>query len=287
MVLAEEQLGIAERLLSNDKTAQIQAQKHVDKAVSLVNRATNIADVVKEFETNDFGHEDIVLWYQSQLSKVAKPLNLDLPLHKPNKHVVNSITNSISDNLAQLTDSKASNKQLSDELANTQQKLHLALQQQKSAFEAKIANLEGTSEEKRRKLEFVQKLFEEKEARVYLQLEDVIIRAQGFNFAPGQSEIDSSNFALLQKIAKAIDEYPGSTVMVVGHTDSTGHDKVNLQLSKERAFKVAKFLREFGGISPDRIKSDGFGEQQPVASNTNKEGRAENRRVEVIIKTNI
>ena len=81
-----------------------------------------------------------------------------------------------------------------------------------------------------------------------------------------------------------IDIFPDSKIRVSGHTDSTGSDAVNMKLSEERAGKVAKFLTEVGGIAADRITVNGYGESRPVASNETADGRAANRRVEILIE---
>lgn len=127
-------------------------------------------------------------------------------------------------------------------------------------------------------------MFDTTEAEVYRKVDDVLIRAHGFTFKSGNSEIDSSNFALLNKINEAISKFENASIVVSGHTDSTGSDEINMKLSQQRAEKVAQFLAQVGRISPNRIEHKGFGKSRPVASNETDEGRASNRRVEILIK---
>ena len=110
-----------------------------------------------------------------------------------------------------------------------------------------------------------------------------MISVHGFKFPTGRSEIDAVNFPLMNKITKSIMIFPNSRIQVGGHTDATGEDSFNQRLSRQRAEKVAKFLSEVGNISAGRIVAYGFGESKPVASNETVEGRAANRRVEIII----
>jgi len=140
--------------------------------------------------------------------------------------------------------------------------------------------------ELQQRFEFVQSLFDPGEARVFLQRQNVIIAAQGFNFPPGQSEIDAVNFPLLNKIVQSIKKFPDSKISVEGHTDSTGNAGLNMKLSEERAKKVAGFLVDIGEIDAARVTSQGFGKERPVASNETKEGRSANRRVEIQILDN-
>ena len=73
--------------------------------------------------------------------------------------------------------------------------------------------------------------------------------------------------------------------MLVGHTDSTGSEEYNLELSKQRAGSVANYLAT-QNVNSARFTTDGLGESQPVATNDTDAGRAQNRRVEVAIWAN-
>ncbi|MFK7939133.1 MAG: OmpA family protein [Roseovarius sp.] len=86
----------------------------------------------------------------------------------------------------------------------------------------------------------------------------------------------------LLKVAQNLQNYPNSTVQVVGHTDNTGEAGYNQQLSERRANAVADVLMN-GGVAFGRIQTFGRGEDQPVASNLTEQGRSQNRRVEIVI----
>ena len=88
--------------------------------------------------------------------------------------------------------------------------------------------------------------------------------------------------ATLNEIARSMQTYPDSLIDVYGHTDSTGSDAYNQSLSERRAQSVANYLT-MRGVSASRIRSQGFGESYPVASNDTPEGRQRNRRVEIKI----
>ena len=72
-------------------------------------------------------------------------------------------------------------------------------------------------------------------------------------------------------------------VRIEGHTDSRGSDEHNLDLSERRAAAVREYLIGEGGIAPERLESQGFGETVPIADNDDSDGRAVNRRVEFVI----
>lgn len=95
---------------------------------------------------------------------------------------------------------------------------------------------------------------------------------------------------MVRKVAEIIKQYPRARVSIDGHTDAKGSDAYNLQLSEKRAASVKEWLVENGGVDGKRIKTKGWGEAKPIASNTNldgsdnPEGRQKNRRVEIIVR---
>ena len=86
----------------------------------------------------------------------------------------------------------------------------------------------------------------------------------------------------VRRIAAVLQQYPDHQISVEGHTDSEGSDAYNQRLSEERASSVRAALVA-GGVDPAKITSRGFGESQPVASNSTAAGRQQNRRVEVVV----
>ncbi len=101
-------------------------------------------------------------------------------------------------------------------------------------------------------------------------------------FDTNKASIKSKSFELLDQVAQALTDYPKIEVRIEGHTDSQGKDKFNKTLSRKRAESVRKYL--IGkGVDGARMTAEGFGEEQPVADNRTKDGRAQNRRVEFII----
>ena len=104
----------------------------------------------------------------------------------------------------------------------------------------------------------------------------------GVTFAVNSTTISPTFQSTLDTIANSMVQYPNSLVDVMGHTDSTGSDAYNEDLSKRRADAVAGYLT-LRGVSRARIATIGYGERYPVAENATEEGRARNRRVEIKI----
>lgn len=88
--------------------------------------------------------------------------------------------------------------------------------------------------------------------------------------------------SVLNNVATTLNEYGQSRIEVIGHTDSIGSDAYNQRLSEQRASAVAGYLSN-RGISQGRMAVIGAGESRPVASNDTESGRAQNRRVEIVI----
>lgn len=104
-------------------------------------------------------------------------------------------------------------------------------------------------------------------------------------FPFGKSYLNDDNKADLQKFAGTLNENPDTDLYIVGHTDNVGSLKANQSLSLKRAAAVANYLDEVG-VASSRLKSNGFGETQPVVKNSSAYNRSLNRRVEIAIYAN-
>jgi outer membrane protein OmpA-like peptidoglycan-associated protein len=102
-----------------------------------------------------------------------------------------------------------------------------------------------------------------------------------FSFDVGRSAIKPEMRPVLDQFAKGLD--PNMRVRIIGHTDSTGTDAINNPLSVDRAQSVRDYLAA-RGVSPTRIETSGEGSRHPIASNDSADGRAKNRRVEILLR---
>ena len=258
---AEEEMALAVTILDADRTKTEEANVQASKAKWLAEQSAAITETVKDFDRRDYTMEDVVLWHQAQLSTINEPLGGQLPFNKPSEAAVLSLK-------ASIEELKATELDYGKQLAATEQ--------ERLAMEAKDRAV-------KKQFETVQAMFTADEANVYLQRQNVLISAHGFQFPTGVSEIQTDNFPLMNKIIRAINLFPGSSIEISGHTDSTGSDNVNQSISQARAEKVGKFLTDVGEIDSKRITAIGYGESRPLATNKTAEGRAENRRVEIKI----
>lgn len=125
--------------------------------------------------------------------------------------------------------------------------------------------------------------FTKEEAEVYKQGDTILLRLKGLSFANNKAVITSNNFPLLAKVQKVIGDIGSSQITVEGHTDSIGGKELNDELSSKRAESVQSYLIANKNIASDKIKAAGFGYSKPIATNKTAAGRAQNRRVDIII----
>jgi outer membrane protein OmpA-like peptidoglycan-associated protein len=101
-------------------------------------------------------------------------------------------------------------------------------------------------------------------------------------FATNSADLNAQFYNALDGVSMVLKEYNKTVIEVAGHTDSTGSDQYNQQLSQRRASSVANYLASHGVVN-QRLITVGAGETHPVASNDSESGRAQNRRVEMTI----
>ena len=110
----------------------------------------------------------------------------------------------------------------------------------------------------------------------------ILVNLPDVTFAVDSTAISPQMRAVLDDVAASMVQYPQSLIDVMGHTDSTGSDSYNIDLSRRRAESVANYLTS-RGVARTRIETVGYGEQYPIADNSTDAGRAQNRRVEIRI----
>ena len=107
----------------------------------------------------------------------------------------------------------------------------------------------------------------------------------GVTFEFGKSDLTSEAKTLLNKMVSVLKEYPDTNVIATGHTDSKGKAAYNMGLSERRAKAVTSFFTS-NGLNNSRFTTKWFGASQPIADNSTEEGRAKNRRVNIVIVPN-
>ena len=187
--------------------------------------------------------------------------------------------------------------------AGTMERNNLSLEKEKTNFQHEIAFLEqqltgvqGISQEQavaksrlsaksafNEQFNTVQRYFDPDEAEVYKQGGNLVIRLRGIKFPVGRATLTPENYTLLSKVQRAIQTFDQPKVTIEGHTDSSGSTQINHELSLKRAGAVKTYLVANKTLPGNHIQAAGFGPDRPLAPNTTPEGRAINRRIDVLI----
>lgn len=139
-------------------------------------------------------------------------------------------------------------------------------------------------EEREQRFNSVKALFTPEEALTLTNASgDIVIRLRGIVFPTGVTQVMPQHLIVLDKVAQALQIYSTSRVIVEGHTDNTGTDEANKRVSQKRAEAVKEYLVEKINRDESEFEAIGYGPEKPVANNANAAGRAENRRIDIVI----
>lgn len=111
--------------------------------------------------------------------------------------------------------------------------------------------------------------------------EDLEQLKKGIQFKNGSSTLAKSSYTILNDVANLMKKVPELNLEIQGHTDNKGAEKKNQKISEKRAQAVVKYLKK-KGVKADRLRAVGFGSTMPIADNGDADGRAQNRRVELV-----
>jgi OOP family OmpA-OmpF porin len=246
-----------------------------------INHAFYIDKVVNKFNDKDETLESHILAAEKELGKIAASIEVEEAFDNGLAPVADKI-------LEKTKLLKSENDKYKQTISNLENEVKV-LKDELSGLSAEKSELAGRMNKLniiKQKYDTVEKMFTDDQAQVLRKENDIIIRLVGLSFDVGKSVIKPQNFSLLTKLQKAIKEFPEGIISVEGHTDSFGSDAVNMALSKDRANAVLEYLLANMDISRSRISAAGFGETKPIANNETVEGRAKNRRIDLVIKNN-
>ena len=278
--LAKEKLAEAKNHIVKNRYDKQGIEQRAETARFYVERLQQIAASGRKLEKME--PEAIALWMESFLEKTGgrlkEPDRRNLPFDVQQAHIINAI-----DVLQHSYELSLNHVKKRDE--------HISLLEQRLAetegqsYKVK-ADKERLAAEKRFNALFtqVQRLFNSDEAEVYKRADEMIIRLKAMRFPVGQAVIIPENYPLLTKVQKAIKTFGEPDVVIEGHTDSTGSQAKNEKLSMDRARAVRQYLIANGTLPKTRIQAKGYGSSRPLASNKTKQGRAMNRRIDLVIK---
>lgn len=278
---ARELLASAETSLASGTQDNTQAAELADQATYHARLAGYIAGQAQRIRAKEATVEDLVLENQAVLGRLAEtagtsadfsegPAKAETQLRKRLERV--PVLE------AELQQSRRQVAGLEEEIRELDQRLGSASAERRDLMQRVEADARV-----REQFAMVQSLFAPQEAAVLRDGDDLILRMVGLRFPSGSAQLDDDAKTLLDRLDNAIDVFPRCAIQVEGHTDSSGRPKRNQVLSQERATAVANYLVETTGIQAFRVTATGYGDSRPVTSNRTREGRAQNRRIDVVI----
>lgn len=123
-------------------------------------------------------------------------------------------------------------------------------------------------------------------ATVVRQGEGIIVKFDsGILFDVNKTDLKPVALTNLQNLSASLNNNPETNILIVGHTDNTGTDALNMDLSVRRAESVKSYITS-GGVASGRLSTQGKGSTEPIADNSTVDGRSQNRRVEIVIVAN-
>ena len=286
---ASQLVAQAEQSLNQNRYDTDEPRSLAQEAKREARHALYLGRRIAQFDDGDQTLEDFLLDAEAPLRRIAGTLELavsfDEGLQPPTDAIIQRIT-AYQDTIQQLRSTLEGHESMIATLEGRVDELENQLGGVEEERSALAERLEARGRLEQR-FASVERMFSRDEARVIRESDDVIIRVYGLSFPVGSATIESRYFPLLTKVQEAIKTFPGASLTIEGHTDSFGGDEANLRLSQERANAVKQYLLANMAFDPARIDAVGHGETQPVASNETSEGRAKNRRIDVVIHPGI
>ncbi len=268
---AEALVARAESDLTSDRYATEKPRAMARDAEYAATHAAYIASVAGKIKDKDLTIEELILDWEQPLIAIAEQLDSPKDLSKGYAGVQDA-------SLARIEKLQTSNAGQEEEI-NTLNLRVLDLEQSLGITTQRAK----ANETRNQQVAALEQLFSPSEARIVREGDSVIIRMIGLQFDSGEAVIQSRYFTLLRKISEAADVFPGATMIVEGHTDSMGSEQLNLALSERRANSVRDYLLASTVMGASQVQAVGYGKNRPIANNETAEGRANNRRIDVVI----
>jgi outer membrane protein OmpA-like peptidoglycan-associated protein len=268
---AQNILNETEELLTNNRYAKEEASVKAKECEYEARHAMYLTQLITTLRDDERNWEKLQLGYEDVLTGLASQFN-ESPRYDAG---LNNAVELIQTNVIEL---QTERDRLRAEVAKLQEEYDVVRE------EATLSSAElAKKEELESKIGTVKTLFSPSEAKVAYDSENLVIRLHGLTFPSGKSIIQPEYFSLLSKVQKAIKIFPERHILLEGHTDSQGNAATNKRLSEERASAVREYIIANMGISREQVTSVGYGSEKPVASNRTSEGRALNRRIDIVI----
>ena len=276
---AKAELEKVESFISQNRYASSRANEMAQQALFQAQRLTHATEEARRLKRAS--GEELYLEEEQRLNELAKTLGLPDMRNQSAATRRTAVANSAKELVNDRNFLVNRSNLLRSEVEDAQARI-ARLEGETAAEQREIARLE--SERRFNQLYGeVSAYFEPDEAEVYKQGQQLVIRLRKVQFPVGQHVLQPDSYQLLTKVQRAIRAFGEPRVVIEGHTDTTGSAELNDHLSKLRADAVREYLVANQTLSAEDVTAVGRGFSEPLASNRTAEGRAQNRRIDVMI----
>jgi len=287
----QDRLGEVDEFITKNRYQKLKIHNMASEALLQAGRLVQLTEQTKTMKT--MRPESVTLWVEEVLYNTANKLGTvdmrDQPLAIQVENIMGTIEALQQDHAFLLEKVKSQQAEIQ---VKDKKIAHLEQQTQKEQAAKKQLAAEREAVEKRLAAERrfhqlfgqVQSYFDPEEAEVYKQGNELVIRLKAIEFPVGKHVILPNNYSVLSKAQRAIRTFGEPELVIEGHTDSTGSEVKNQHLSQRRAEAVRAYLVANGTLPEGKIIAVGYGSKRPLASNKTAQGRAINRRIDVIIR---
>ncbi len=277
---AQGTLAAAEQALVEDRYDADRALTLAAQASEQAQHAAHLAMLALRANSRDETLEDVLLELEAPVIDIAHALKITPQLASGTQPIASAVIERIHADQRALADAQLGLTERDERIASLERVAGGAMQESLA-----LSALLEEQAQRRGRLERIETLFSRDEARVLRSGSDIIVRLVGLSFASGSAQLQSEHIALLDKALEAITIFPDAVVTVEGHTDSVGSFDLNLNLSQQRADAVRRHLLDNSRLSANQVAAMGHGDGQPIANNDTADGRARNRRIDLIISS--
>ncbi|HHQ14999.1 MAG TPA: hypothetical protein ENK16_08205 [Chromatiales bacterium] len=279
---AQSLLEKAEATLDTDRYNTGEAETLAETASYEARHAIRVSQIAQRIRSGDLNVEDLVLEWEGTLRRLADLANQPADFSRGYASTRDAIAGQL-ERVPQLEQELGQRNQQVTELEEEIHELDQRLNVTSAERRALMRELQARAR-LREQFAAVEDMFKPDEAIVLRNGNSLILRLTGLQFRSGSARLDDHAKALLKKLRDAVNIFPRSRITVEGHTDASGQPAENLDLSERRATAVASYLRTQLGIEGYRLKSVGYGDTRPIATNRSAKGRAQNRRIDILLE---
>ncbi len=268
----------AEKAIIEDRYDTDRARLLAKQAKEQASHALHLAAQIKGMNDGDRTFEEVLLRSEAPVVDIANALGVTPDL-------TNGVASTAAATLAAVKQAQHDLAQMKLELDERNERIATLETTLGGVSKETVAlnTLLAEQQERRDQLVQVEKLFQPNEAEVLRTGNSIVVRLIGLSFDSGAATIKPDQAPLLEKVERAVEIFNDSVITVEGHTDSFGGDESNLELSQRRADAVRAYLLANMQLAPYRISAMGYGETRPISSNETAEGRARNRRIDLVV----